>query len=87
MPAGPTRQRSSIDVDGAWGSLQHRFDRAVAAIAHPAGEPQLRRLHLDEGAIPDALHAAFDAKMNGAPGLGHDAIARQSVVSRPPSAP
>ena len=37
---------------------EHRLDRAVAAVAHPAFEAARERLVLDKGAEADALHAA-----------------------------
>ncbi len=37
---------------------EHRLDRSVAAVAHPAFDAALERLVLDEGAEADALHAA-----------------------------
>ncbi len=39
---------------------EHRFDRAVAAVAHPALDAGPRRLVLDEGAETDALHPAAE---------------------------
>ncbi len=39
---------------------EQRFDRAVAAIAHPALQAALKRRHLGPGAIADALDATAD---------------------------
>ncbi len=38
-------------------ACEHRLDRAVTAVAHPAAQMTLERLVLDEGAEADALHA------------------------------
>ena len=46
---------------------EHRLNRAIAAIAHPALQPAPERLALDEGAEADALHApAHDHVANDA---------------------
>ena len=53
-PAGLDHRRAHVVARTG----EHRLDRAVAAIAHPAFEAALERLVLDEGAEADALHAA-----------------------------
>src|SRR6185437_15049446 len=37
---------------------EHRLDRVIAAVAHPALDAALERFVLDEGAIADSLDAA-----------------------------
>src|SRR5581483_10496334 len=59
-------------VDGLRRAGEYRLDRAVTAIAHPALQPAVMRLVLDESAEADALHAPADDDMaNG--GVGHAA--------------
>ena len=43
-----------------FGADEDRFDRAIAAVAHPTLNAALERCHFGPGPITDALHAAAD---------------------------
>ncbi len=52
-------------------ALKDGLDRAVAPVAHPPAETELRCLALGPQAIAHALDAAFNACMDGSGGTGH----------------
>ncbi len=62
---GPSRQRSIISATSSGGPENSGFDRAVAPIAHPAGQAKLAGDPLGPIAVAHALHAAGDANAHG----------------------
>ncbi len=59
-PAGPENQR----IDGLGRATDQRFDAAVAAVAHPAGETEPLRLRAQRPTVTDALDATADAQIS-----------------------
>ena len=61
---GTTAAASDHVLDHARLSAEHRLDRAIPAIAHPAIETEAARRQVHPGPEADALHPPFDQKMN-----------------------
>ena len=67
---GPTRHQATALATSVLRALEHRLDRAVGAVAHPAGESELDGVTPARLAEPHALHAtAHDDAVADA--LGH----------------
>ena len=73
---GPARRTSTSAVDGVRRALEDRLDRAVAAVAHPAGDAAA--LGLPAGAV--AEEHALDAPRGARPGGGRVARPCQGTV-------
>ena len=61
----PTARPAQQCFDSMRFALQQRFDAAVGAVAHPAGDAEASRFIAQCVAETDALHAAIHANLAG----------------------